>query len=95
MKRRDSLPLLTARCIPERPCPQADRCARRQARADDFRDEIDASHCLSPTGCALFVDVRALALLPQTAIPATTAPATGVTLPKRAATWLTSLGVAA
>lgn len=77
------LPVWIARCAPSMPCPQADRCARFLAEADDFHAEIDASRCVEPCGCALFVDQRALPLLQV--------PAPRV-VPMSPASWLDALG---
>lgn len=87
MSRLLSLPVSIARCAPSMPCPQAKRCARFLADCDAFHDEIDASRCVGPSGCALFIDEHALALFPQQAAT--------VKLPEHAATWFSSIGAAA
>jgi hypothetical protein len=50
-----------ARCEPSRPCQQAAHCARHVA--DGFHEEVDASSCIGPEGCGMFLDQRGLALL--------------------------------
>lgn len=56
------LPIWIDRCEPSRPCPQVAQCARAVADGE-FRRRVDASGCIGPDGCGLFIDRRGVLLL--------------------------------
>lgn len=54
-----------AECIPSRPCPQSDRCARHDpAQCDPLEQPIDAWLLRHSGGnwCPMFIDTRAALL---------------------------------
>ena len=55
-------PLHLQRCVPEAHCPQAERCARRDALLCDHRNPIDGTALRVGAFCPLFVDARGVAL---------------------------------
>ena len=53
-------PLHLQRCVPTRPCPQSEHCARHDPALCDRRTPVDGTVLRNPTGpgCPTFIDAR-------------------------------------